>query len=345
MRDFQPDYFSVASINYSSVPLKNLHEIENILKEQFPTIGRILEAKNLSGLDINSSNMKITSETGNYILKYWSSKDLNRINQICRILSHLNSEGITAPVPVVTMQNEFIFEFQKCNVTLFNYLDGEIFQPMFSDLQSYFMSISNLFISLKKFNDISKNYNLSPDPELISNILNRTEANNTSELAIRFPGEFIKLKEIHKKLLGDLEKYSTIMHSSKKQFSHYDLHPKNILKQNKDNYAFLDFESCVISDPNIAWGFTLIKILRQVMAGSEVILDPIIVGKKSLDLIQDQEFADTLTVPLLPVFGRVEVLRRLTYIIDEFENYNSETWISVLPIQVQLLRESYILFP
>ena len=345
MKDFQSDYFSIASINYSSIPLKNLHEIENILKEQFPTIGRILEAKNLSGLDINSSNMKITSETGNYILKYWSSKDLNRINQICRILSHLNSEGITAPVPVVTMQNEFIFEFQKCNVTLFNYLDGEIFQPMFSDLQSYFMSISNLFISLKKFNDISKNYNLSPDPELISKILNRTEANNTSELAIRFPGEFIKLKEIHKKLLGDLEKYSTIMHSSKKQFSHYDLHPKNILKQKKGNYAFLDFESCVISDPNIAWGFTLIKILRQVMAGSEVILDPIIVGKKSLDLIQDQEFADTLTVPLLPVFGRVEVLRRLTYIIDEFENYNSETWISVLPIQVQLLRESYILFP
>lgn len=345
MKDFQPDYFSIASINYSSIPLKNLHEIENILKEQFPTIGRILEAKNLSGLDINSSNMKITSETGNYILKYWSSKDLNRINQICRILSHLNSEGITAPVPVVTMQNEFIFEFQKCNVTLFNYLDGEIFQPMFSDLQSYFMSISNLFISLKKFNDISKNYNLSPDPELISNILNRTEANNTSELAIRFPGEFIKLKEIHKKLLGDLEKYSTITHNSKKQFSHYDLHPKNILKQKKDNYAFLDFESCVISDPNIAWGFTLIKILRQVMAGSEVILDPIIVGKKSLDLIQDQEFADTLAVPLLPVFGRVEVLRRLTYIIDEFENYNSETWISVLPIQVQLLRESYILFP
>jgi Ser/Thr protein kinase RdoA (MazF antagonist) len=113
LKDFQPDYFSIASINYSSIPLKNLHEIENILKEQFPTIGRILEAKNLSGLDINSSNMKITSETGNYILKYWSSKDLNRINQICRILSHLNSEGITAPVPVVTMQNEFIFEFQK----------------------------------------------------------------------------------------------------------------------------------------------------------------------------------------------------------------------------------------
>ena len=67
--------------------------------------------------------------------------------------------------------------------------------------------------------------------------------------------------------------------------------------------------------------------------------------KKALDLIQNQEFADALTVPLLPVFGRVEVLRRLTYIIDEFENYNSETWLSMLPIQVQLLRESYILFP
>ena len=345
MKDFQPDYFSVTSINYSSVPSKNLYEIENMLKKQFPIVEKVLDAKNLSALDINSSNIKITSGTGNYILKYWSSKDVNRINQVCRILLHLNSEGISVPVPVTTMENEFIFGFKNGNATLFNYLDGEIFQPMFSDLQSYFMSISNLFISLKKFNDKSKNYDLSPDPELISNILNRTVANNSSELAIRFPGEFIKLKKMYKKLLSDLEKYSTITYNSKKQFSHYDLHPKNILKQNKDNYAFLDFESCVVSDPNIAWGFTLIKILRQVVAGSQVILDPIIVGKKSLELIQDQEFADKLTVPLLPVFGRVEVMRRLTYIIDEFENYNSETWLSMLPIQMQLLRESYILFP
>lgn len=345
MKDFQPDYFSVASINYSSIPLKNLHKIENILKEQFPFIGRVLDAKNLSGLDINSSNIKITSETGNYMLKHWSSKDLDRINQICRILLHLNSEDISVPIPVTTIENEFISEFKKGHITLFNYLDGEIFQPVFWDLQSYFMSISNLFVSLKKFNDKSKNYSLSPDPELISNILNRIVANNYSELAIRFPGEFIKLKEIFKKLLSDLEIYSTSTHNGKNQFSHYDLHPRNILKQKKDNYAFLDFESCVISDPNIAWGFTLIKILRQVMAGSEVFLDPIIVGKKSLDLIQDQEFSDSLTVPLLPVIGRVEVMRRLTYIIDEFENYNSETWLSVLPIQVQLLRESYILFP
>lgn len=345
MRDFQPDYFSVTSINYSSVPLKNLHKIENILKEQFPFIGSILDAKNLSGLDINSSNIKIKSRTGNYMLKHWSSKDFERINQICRILLHLNSEGISVPVPISTIKNEFIFEFKKGNVTLFNYLEGEIFQPTFSDLQSYFASINNLFISLRKFNDESKNYNLYPDPELISNTLNRTVMNNSSELEIRFAGDFIKLREIYEKLLSDLERYPTITHNNEKQFSHYDLHPKNILKQKKGNYAFLDFESCVISDPNIAWGFTLIKILRQVMASSEVNLDPIIIGKKSLDLIQDQEFADSLTVPLLPIFGRVEVMRRLTYIIDEFENYNSETWLSVLPIQVQLLRESYILFP
>ena len=345
MKDFQPDYFSVTTLNYSNVPLKNLHEIINILKEKFPTVDRVLDAKSLSGLNINSSNIKITSGNGNYILKYWSSQDLDRINQICKILLHLNSEGVSVPVPVTTTGNEYIFEFEKANITLFNYIDGEIFQPVFADLRSYFASVSNLFISLRKLDVDNKNYNLYPDPELISNTLNRVVNNNSSELEIRFPGDFIKLKVIHKKLLSDLERYSTITHDNEKQFSHYDLHPKNILKQKNDNYAFLDFESCVISDPNIAWGFTLIKILRQVIAGSEVILDPIIVGKKALDLIQNQEFADALTVPLLPVFGRVEVLRRLTYIIDEFENYNSETWLSMLPIQVQLLRESYILFP
>ena len=300
MKDFQPDYFSVTSINYSSVPLKILQELENMLKEQFPIVEKVLDAKNLSGLDINSSNIKIKSRTGNYMLKHWSSKDFERINQICRMLLHLNSEGISVPVPISTIKNEFIFEFKKGNATLFNYLEGEIFQPTFSDLQSYFASISNLFISLRKFNDESKNYNLYPDPELISNTLNSVVMNNSSELEIRFPGEFIKLKEIYKKLLIDLEMYPTITNNNEKQFSHYDLHPKNILQLSKDNYAFLDFESCDMYDPNLAWGFSLIKILRQVLVNSRDPKLPTRIGPSSLELIKNLPFAEILHVDLLP---------------------------------------------
>jgi hypothetical protein len=345
LKDFQPDYFSVTSIEFPSIPLNDLRETENILKVHFPLVGRILGAKNLSGLGINSSNIKIISETGDYVLKYWSSKDLNKINQICRILLHLNSEGISAPIPITTIKNKFTFEFENRTVTLFNYLDGEIFKPNVSDLQSYFASTSKLFISLGKFNDNSKYHSLNLDTELISNTLNQILKNNSFELAVKLQDDFINLKAIHKKLLLDLKKYSTTIHNTEKQFSHYDLHPRNILKLRKHNYAFLDFESCIFSDPNIAWGFTLIKILREVMARSQVILDPIEVGKTTLDLIQNQEFADKLIVSLLPVFGRVEIMRRLTYIINDLINYNSKTWLSMLPIQVQLLRESYILFP
>ena len=49
------------------------------------------------------------------MLKHWSSKDFERINQICRMLLHLNSEGISVPVPLTTVENEFVFEFKKGN--------------------------------------------------------------------------------------------------------------------------------------------------------------------------------------------------------------------------------------
>ena len=283
------------------------------------------------------SNTEITQSIAQSLEKTLNDTNFKYLNDVA--IKFLESECM---VEKKSIQDKF----DKQMSDFANELSAETTAVIEQCMKSAKFHAEKLNIYNAELETVTNEYsNLYPDPELISSTLNRTVMNNSSELEIRFPGEFIKLKEIYKKLLIDLEMYPTITNNNEKQFSHYDLHPKNILKQKKDNYAFLDFESCGVLDPNIAWGFTLIKILRQVMAGSEIILDPIIVGKKSLDLIQDQEFADTLTVPLLPVFGRVEVMRRLTYIIDEFENYNSETWLSVLPIQVQLLRESYILFP
>jgi dTDP-4-dehydrorhamnose reductase len=63
-----------------------------------------------------------------------------------------------------------------------------------------------------------------------------------------------------------------------------------------------------------------------------------------LKLIENLPFAEMLLVDLLPIFGRVEIMRRLAYIANAYENGNSTEWISMFPVQIQLLRESLIMF-
>jgi hypothetical protein len=40
----------------------------------------------------------------------------------------------------------------------------------------------------------------------------------------------------------------------------------------------------------------------------------------------------------------MEVLRRLAYIVDDFEDNNSKIWLDMLPIQISVILESYHLF-
>jgi hypothetical protein len=344
LKDFAPDFFSKASNgNIKSTAAANL-KIEKIFNDEFPFLNEITCIEQMPGLNINSNNVKVTLIDGKYSLKSWGSLNPERINQICNLLLHLNMNGITAPIPIYTRHHRFIVERDKEYFTLLNFIDGEIFQPKFSDLSFYLSSINNLFLALETF-DGNKNFSMNLDLEFISRTLVNLVSKNSSKLYSIFYHELDDLQSIIQRILVDIEKFSKIADVSKKQFSHFDLHPKNILELPNNKYAFLDFESCLYSDPNFAWGYTLIKILRQMMAASHGDLKPNLAGSRALDEVNKQEFATQLQVENLPIFGRIEIIRRLVFIIDQFEKFNSETWLLMLPVQIQTLKESYLLFP
>ena len=344
MKDFEPDFFSRNNAGSLKSNLAFNTKIEEIVKTNFPFLADILYVEQMPGLNLNSKNVKVTSINGVYTLKSWGLLSPERIKQICELLLHINSKGIVVPTPILTLHSGFAVKRDKEYFTMFHFIAGENFNPKFSDLSTYLESINNLFLTLESFP--GENYStLTPDPELISRSLINSVSKNSSELYSCFPDEFARLQSITEKLLNDIEIFSKIDNVSKKQFSHFDLHPKNVLELPNNTYAFLDFESCLYSDPNIAWGFSLIKILRQMIVFSNGNLDPSMVGAYALNGINRQEFATRLQVENLPIFGRVEIMRRLVLIIDQFENFNSKTWLSMLPVQIQILRESYLLFP
>jgi len=344
LKDFEPDFFSkVRNGNTKSIPTPNL-KVEEIINDEFPFLNEIVCIEQMPGLNINSNNVKVTLIDGKYSLKSWGSLNPERVNQICNLMLHLNTKGITTPTPIYTRYNRFIVERDKEYFTLFNFVDGEIFQPKFSDLSFYLSSINYLFLALETF-DGNKNSSMDLDLEFISRTLVNLVSNNSSKLYSFFSHELDDLQSIIQRIVIDIEKFSEIANVSEKQFSHFDLHPKNILQLPNNKYAFLDFESCLYSDPNIAWGYTLIKILRQMMVVSHGELKPNLVGARALDEVGKKEFATRLQVENLPIFGRIEIMRRLVLIIDQFEKFNSETWLLMLPVQIQTLKESYLLFP
>ena len=346
MKDFLPDFFSMRDPQGIELSVSEKARLKTSIKKHFPNIGEPLSIQPQGGLGINSLNFLVITEKAKYSYKIWGFGSQDRIELISRILKHLFSKNIGVPVPIDTSAGLPYIRIDDTYSSLFTYIEGTQFTADFKELPNYFSSLSELFTGLKSFE--LKEPIFVPfvlDSNCLISSLSTSLENRSLWSTEQLDEPFDILKSIFPFLLNDLETYGSIQNLAQRQYSHFDLHPKNILKIPGGEFGFLDFEACGFIDPNIAWGFTLIKNLRQTMVLSKSSLDPAEAGVKSLESIQATEFGKSLRLESLPLFGRIEIVRRLAYILDEYKERNSKEWLQMLPVQVQLLKESYILFP
>jgi hypothetical protein len=85
-------------------------------------------------------------------------------------------------------------------------------------------------------------------------------------------------------------------------------------------------------------------MLRQAVVSEGKTSNLFELGQRSLENIRNVEFSKFIDVPSLPIFGRFELARRLAYVLKDYFENDSKIWFMMLPIQVQLLEESYLLF-
>lgn len=318
-------------------------EINEFVEENFSNISIIKCITRFSGLNINSENFKIYTSNGPYLMKYWKLGQAIRINEICTILERLNNFKVLVPSPVRSNLGNF-YEKQGGNyVSIFKYISGNSFIPSTNELFTYFESVGQLFYCLSKVEGSKTFVRQIPDTSSIFKSINKLLTSNSiiNEKYFDELGDFRKIVNFLEK---DANIYNCILDLNFKQYCHMDLHPKNILKLNGNKYAFLDFDSCYVSNPNISWGFMLLKILREVVSSSNQTVNPTELGRQTLLSLNSISYTKNLLIDHLPIFGRMEVLRRLAYIIDDFENNNSIIWLDMLPIQISVLLESYQLF-
>jgi len=348
LTDFNPDFFSSENDagHNAEVNVDEINLLQNVFKLNYASLGEIEFFSDLNGFNINSSNFLIVTKSGKYVLKIWKSS-FTKMLQTCELLSHLNRFTPDVPVPIGNSSAMHWTPIGTDFFSVFSYIDGKVFLPKVDDLRSYFRELGNLSMILRTYTGKSEFDPVNLDRKNVFALLERSQQKDIHVLKSEYRAEGDKLNEMFEQLKNELDKYSDNKDVSIKQWMHYDLHPKNIIRKSQNSnslFHFLDFESCAVINPNVGWGFSLIKICRQAISGTNSHASANDVGKNSLRFIQDTEYADFLNVDLLPTFGRMEILRRLVYIVEQFEIYHSSTWLKMLPVQVQLLRESFLMF-
>ncbi len=343
MKLFEPDFFS--SINFT--PSKDFPitdpEITNFFNSRYSNKGKIKSISKLSGLNINSDNYKLTTDSGEYLLKYWKFSNVARINEICFILKSLNQMNLLVPFPLPSKSGSYFESFNDKYITLFNFIKGEFFSPQELDLPKYFESVNELFQGLGKIKTTKSPKKDLPDFKIMIKTVNQLFKSQAS-LIQKFEKEFQELDKILPKLKYDSEYFRGSSRKFISQYCHNDLHPRNVLKVSVNNFAFLDFDACEVSDPNVSWGFTLLKTLREVISSSNESIDPVNLGIKVIQDISKLAYSSKLDVDHLPIYGRMEIMRRLVYIINDFQSNEYSVWLDMLPVQIKLLRESYVIF-
>jgi hypothetical protein len=345
LKEFERDFFSNTSTVHNELPETEALLIHDYIENFYPSIGKVKASFSFGSLDINSRNIKVVSEVGTFTLKFWESTPRKKVDEIIQLLIFLHSQEMRIPIPIKNRLGGYLSGPQNKLASLFCYVDGELYSPTQDNLGQFFQATGQLFSNLGKITksvNLSTTYITSPIETQVS--ITQSLRNNRLWEDL----DSIELQECLKSMWPlinkDLDSFRHLNNLSKLQYSHYDLHPKNILFDSDKGFGFLDFASCAISNPNIAWGFLLIKNLRQAVVNGNEYGDAKLLASKAVSDLQKIDFAQNLDILNLPIYGRYEIAKRLAYILDEYTKFGMKTWLSMLPVQIRLLKESYLLF-
>lgn len=341
---FQRDLFSKSSIEWSN---KNLliNPKFRLFANKLETlsVGKIRYIKRKKGININSQNFKIRIDTKDYIIKKWSAHfKIKQINSILNLHKKLRDLNLSVPKirPIlgkdyIKINGEYwtIFEFIKSN-----HFTGSIDQfKLFSIMKGkFYRELKNIKNKEKKISYYNKkNY------QIIQEIKSKKK-------------QFKKFfnKKLEKKVLNSLNQIEQIYLSNSKQklrnqwyqLSHIDLHPHNIMSNNKKIF-FLDIESCHPINPGFAIAFSCLKICKQTIIKNKI--------KSNLEKKKLVKIFNYLVGQNYPEINKLcknyyyystsEVLRRIL-IIFKLNLIGNKKWNKVLKIQIDHLTECKILF-
>ncbi len=346
MNPFEPDFFSSSKPGWYDCLEDRSNEIRKLVSNHFPSLEKLEnKVKQVGGIEINSNNYCVENLQGRFLLKKWGkSLNLNDINGICELTSSLTKRNLPVSKIIPAFNQSLVISYNNQYWSLFQFDNSDFYSGTVQELKSVakstgilFTNLSNIddnLVSLKKpdicsLNDYQLFKNFFDNPDVLYNVIKDSEV------------EFLKS---NKNLLqNEVELvFNSNLNLGIFQFSHFDLHPHNILVKQGDVSSFLDLDSIRLMESGYALGFASLKLCRQSVVKTG--LKPKDVADIWLNNLAEYLPDNKEFFPFIGDLAIAEVLRRIAIILRQNIIESNPQWNAFLPVQLNHLQEARLLF-
>ena len=347
---FAPDLFSSSRPKWKRAS----HALEVLVRD----MGELLPIEYLSlskppeqidGLEMNSSNLRLTSASGKKIVlkRYPETTNISDLHKTLGLMAWLADQGLAVPRPLPFSDGNMSISHGGGEWVLSPFVEGEYFSGGQKELNAAAEAVGVLSSRLSDapacFRPTRECHHFTTqDDEAIEFVQNkrdqwsRTFGHDVAEL-LNDHWEFV-WGEWCKIRLNPPE-------AGPKTLAHLDLHPFNILVRDTKIAALLDFDSCKMMPLGYAQAFGALKQCRQAVAREGRPEIAPIIGSRYVEVLVAtnhqalQFFSNFGDLALAEVFRRIALIFRLN--IESFD----KRWNMVLPVQFAHIAECKVLFP
>lgn len=346
MNPFEADFFSSSKPIWYDCLEERTNEIRKLVSHHFPSLDKLEnKVKQVGGIEINSNNYCIENLHGKFLLKNWGiSLNLNDINGICELTSSLTKRNLPVSKLIPAFNQSLVISYNNQNWSLFQFDNSDFYSGTVQELKEVAQATGLLFTNLSNIDD----YLISlKKPEICSPKdyqLFKVFFANPDVVYKVFKDSEIELLKSYKKLLqNEIELvFNSEYNLGAFQFSHFDLHPHNILMKDGKVSSFLDLDSIRLMESGYALSFASLKLCRQSVVKTG--LKPKDVANIWLNNLDEYLPNNKEFFPFIGDLAIAEVLRRIAIILRLNIVDRNPNWNAFLSVQLNHLKEARLLF-
>lgn len=279
---FSPDSFSKESHVLQALTAENQAIVAGVVEEHFrERIGKLETVHRVGGLAMeetdrvegNGNNFILRSQAGSFFLKRVLNKAAVRsLPRQLDLMAWLHRRGLPVPCPLPTDSGHHSLHDGRTRWCLMPLLPGTHFRGTPEELEQAGHMVGSLFHQLSEAPEglrigHRRDYFLGlEDKRFSAMVIARPywEQFFPAEECEALESSWAKVEEIYREVKDREPDYRELP----SQFSHFDLHPHNVLVQNGLVTGILDFDAVGMMPAGIAQGFALQKLSRQAVVCS-----------------------------------------------------------------------------
>jgi hypothetical protein len=337
--EFKKDFFSKNSIKFKRKRKNKL--IFKIIKKL--GLNKQFNFYNIASKNPNSEIYKLSYIDKKLVLKV---EKITKTKNIVKIFNILKKHKLNCKIlkPIFFNKEKNYLIYKKNIITLYPYLDGNLFSGNKKQFNSTINEIINTFYVLSKIKLDNKLNALNYFKKNENQIINQISKNEKKiELFFKNEKRFNFSKHANLILYEWKRLRKKKIFPGKKQLVHFDIHPHNLLMKNNKLVGILDLSSLKNMPIGYALSYSFLKILRQHLSNYKInknckflVNNFIKKVNKKLKLKFNKETIRDLAM--------TEILRRIVIILKKNIHLNDQSLNHIMPVLINNMIECRVLF-